>query len=247
MAVAALAVLITGVVALVKGTPTWLRLKSRKAAATVTAVAAAAFLVTGGISAASSSMGSRTQADAAHFGDAGVEQVDDTSEVSASSSKPTKTATPTPTPTPTPVTTVAEDVVTEAVAYETATVEDGAMPAGQSRVTTAGQPGQRTLTYKVTLVDGKEIARELVSDVVTVPPVTEVTSVGTYVAPPPPPAAPSGCDSNYVDACVPVASDVDCAGGSGNGPAYFDGVAKVVGVDIYELDRDGDGYACEPW
>ena len=53
------------------------------------------------------------------------------------------------------------------------------------------------------------------------------------------------CDDNYSGACVPVASDVDCAGGSGNGPEYVAGPVYVVGSDIYELDRDGDGVACE--
>jgi hypothetical protein len=38
---------------------------------------------------------------------------------------------------------------------------------------------------------------------------------------------------------------VDCGGGSGDGPAYFWGTAKVVGTDIYDLDRDGDGIACD--
>jgi hypothetical protein len=55
----------------------------------------------------------------------------------------------------------------------------------------------------------------------------------------------SNCDSNYIWACVPIASDVDCAGGSGNGPAYVSGPVKVVGSDIYDLDRDGDGIGCE--
>lgn len=59
------------------------------------------------------------------------------------------------------------------------------------------------------------------------------------------PAAPSGCDPNYAGPCVPVASDVDCAGGSGNGPAYVRGPVTVVGSDIYGLDRDGDGVGCE--
>ena len=54
-----------------------------------------------------------------------------------------------------------------------------------------------------------------------------------------------GCDPNYAGACVPIASDVDCAGGSGNGPAYVTGPVRVVGVDIYDLDRDGDGIGCE--
>lgn len=60
-----------------------------------------------------------------------------------------------------------------------------------------------------------------------------------------PAAAPAGCDPNYSGACVPIASDVDCAGGNGNGPAYVTGPATVVGSDIYHLDGDGDGTACD--
>ena len=55
---------------------------------------------------------------------------------------------------------------------------------------------------------------------------------------------PSRCDPNY-SGCVPIASDVDCKGGSGNGPAYVAGPVRVTGDDIYDLDRDGDGVACE--
>jgi hypothetical protein len=55
----------------------------------------------------------------------------------------------------------------------------------------------------------------------------------------------SSCDPNYSGACVPIASDVDCAGGSGNGPAYVSGPVTVVGNDIYGLDRDGNGTGCE--
>jgi hypothetical protein len=55
----------------------------------------------------------------------------------------------------------------------------------------------------------------------------------------------SECDPNYSDPCVPVASDVDCAGGSGNGPEYVEGPVTVDGDDIYELDRDGNGTGCE--
>lgn len=62
----------------------------------------------------------------------------------------------------------------------------------------------------------------------------------------PAPQAPgSSCDPNYSGACVPIASDVDCAGGSGNGPAYVSGPVRVVGNDIYGLDRDGDGVGCD--
>jgi hypothetical protein len=63
----------------------------------------------------------------------------------------------------------------------------------------------------------------------------------------PPPAAPvaPACDPNY-SGCVPIASDVDCAGGSGNGPAYVKGPVRVIGSDIYGLDgKDNDGIGCE--
>lgn len=60
----------------------------------------------------------------------------------------------------------------------------------------------------------------------------------------PVPASSQECDPNY-DPCVPIASDVDCAGGSGNGPAYVRGPVTVIGTDIYGLDRDGDGIGCE--
>jgi hypothetical protein len=58
-------------------------------------------------------------------------------------------------------------------------------------------------------------------------------------------ASASECDPNYAGACLdPYASDYDCAGGSGNGPAYT-GPVTVVGSDHYGLDADGDGYGCE--
>jgi hypothetical protein len=82
--------------------------------------------------------------------------------------------------------------------------------------------------------------------VVPVPVVPVVTPTQEAPAPPPPPpAAPSGCDPNY-SGCVPIASDVDCAGGSGNGPAYTSGPVTVIGTDIYGLDgKDNDGIGCE--
>lgn len=60
----------------------------------------------------------------------------------------------------------------------------------------------------------------------------------------PPPVTTSQCDPNY-SGCVPIASDVDCAGGNGNGPAYVKGPVRVIGRDIYKLDGDGDGIGCE--
>ena len=61
------------------------------------------------------------------------------------------------------------------------------------------------------------------------------------------PAAAGGCHPSYSGACVPAGvSDVDCAGGSGDGPAYVSTKRfSVAGPDVYRLDSDGDGVACE--
>lgn len=79
----------------------------------------------------------------------------------------------------------------------------------------------------------------------TTPPPSTVPPTVATAPPPPPTVAPAGnCDPNY-SGCVPIASDVDCAGGSGNGPAYVDGPVQIIGSDIYDLDRDNDGLGCE--
>jgi hypothetical protein len=68
--------------------------------------------------------------------------------------------------------------------------------------------------------------------------------------PPPQPAPatskpePSGdCVAGY-SPCLSPASDYDCEGGSGDGPAYT-GTVQVSGSDPYGLDADGDGVGCE--
>ncbi len=90
--------------------------------------------------------------------------------------------------------------------------------------------------------------------VATLPPTTAATAASTAATDPPPPDSlpypgpgpeQPGCDPNYTGDCVPIASDVDCAGGRGNGPEYVAGPVEVIGADIYGLDRDGDGVGCE--
>jgi len=52
------------------------------------------------------------------------------------------------------------------------------------------------------------------------------------------------CHPSY-SGCLKInASDYDCAGGSGNGP-YYTGKVRVIGPDVFGLDRDGDGWGCE--
>ena len=72
-------------------------------------------------------------------------------------------------------------------------------------------------------------------------------------APPPPVVAQAtvatpaaGCSPHY-SPCVPIAFDVDCAGGPGDGPAYVSGPIYVIdGQDPYGLDgNDNNGIGCE--
>jgi hypothetical protein len=64
-------------------------------------------------------------------------------------------------------------------------------------------------------------------------------------APQPTVGSPGGCNPNYTP-CVPNDPvDVDCAGGSGDGPSYVRGPVRVIGTDVYGLDRDGDGIGCD--
>lgn len=138
------------------------------------------------------------------------------------------------------------DVKVEPIPFTEETKEDGTLAKGATKVTQEGVNGERTITYEITTVGGKEVNRKETKNEITTQPVSKITTIGTYVAPvvaKPKPA--SNCDPNYSGACVPIASDVDCAGGSGNGPAYVSGPVYVTGTDIYGLDRDGDGVGCE--
>ena len=72
---------------------------------------------------------------------------------------------------------------------------------GTTRVQTEGADGLREDTYRVTLIDGEEVERELISEEVVREPTTRVVLVGTKVPPPPPSSstttrtAPSGVPS----------------------------------------------------
>ena len=77
-----------------------------------------------------------------------------------------------------------------------------------------------------------------VAPATTEAPTTTAAST-TTVAPTPTQAQPlpsSGrCHPSYAP-CVPVAEDVDCAGGEGDGPEFVEGPITITGADVYGLD-----------
>jgi resuscitation-promoting factor RpfB len=68
-------------------------------------------------------------------------------------------------------------------------------------------------------------------------------AVSLATAKPAPQPSNNNCTPGY-SPCLPPASDYDCAGGSGDGPAYT-GFVRVTGSDPYGLDSDNDGFGCE--
>lgn len=133
--------------------------------------------------------------------------------------------------------------IRQRIGFSRQTIESSSLDKGETEVQQVGRPGVRVRVVQLTLRNGVEVDRELLKIFMAREPVEHVTVVGTRVQSNPEPT--TNCDSNYTGACVPVASDVDCGGGSGDGPEYVYGPVRVVGADIYDLDRDGDGIACD--
>ncbi|GAA1374618.1 transglycosylase family protein [Luteococcus sanguinis] len=70
---------------------------------------------------------------------------------------------------------------TSTIEHESKEVTSSSLAKGTEKLTTKGVDGTTTKTYTVTLVDGKQTSKKLVSTKVTTQPVTEVTTVGTKV------------------------------------------------------------------
>ena len=77
-----------------------------------------------------------------------------------------------------------DETTTEAVPFETEYVEDDTLPAGETKVQTEGEEGVKTIVHKVTLKDGTEFGRELMSEDITKDPVNRVILKGTKAAEP---------------------------------------------------------------
>ncbi|MCJ1675196.1 G5 domain-containing protein [Rathayibacter sp. VKM Ac-2929] len=241
LVVIALVVLVTAAYGVLLRRPTWLGLPRRRRSSAYAGTAAMLALIVGLSAFGSTAAPAPTDDPAVASGP----------ESSASpAAAPTRTATPapTPTPTPTPIVVVTTETVTETapIARSSRTEDDPSAAQGTSTVV-AGVDGVLTRTFEVVKHDGVEVSRAQLSEAVTTAAVDDVTRVGTLTPAPAPvaAAADAGCHPSYAGECVPIASDGDCAAGSGNGPVYIQGPVTVVGPDEYDLDRDGDGIACD--
>ena len=72
-----------------------------------------------------------------------------------------------------------EITTTEEIPYPSRTENNAALPEGTRNVKQAGVNGEKTITWDITLTDGKETARTKKSEKVTKEPVEEIIEVGT--------------------------------------------------------------------
>ncbi|MDQ5860800.1 MAG: transglycosylase family protein [Actinomycetota bacterium] len=72
---------------------------------------------------------------------------------------------------------------TEDVAFDSMTTESAELLKGEKEVTQAGVAGKVDKSFKLVMVDGREASRTLVSENVSVQPVTEKVTVGTKAKP----------------------------------------------------------------
>ena len=85
---------------------------------------------------------------------------------------------------PTPRIETKEETKTDDVVFQIDTKNDSTIEKGQTKVQQEGKNGTKETKYKITYVYGKETAREVISETVTVQPVSKIVLNGTKVATP---------------------------------------------------------------
>jgi hypothetical protein len=127
----------------------------------------------------------------------------------------------------------------EPAATVTITATPGAVPQNQLDALAARESAldqrEAQLDQREAGLDSREAALAEQEQALEAPPAPEPNAVA--------PEPANECHPSY-DPCVPIASDLDCEGGSGNGPVYT-GRVLVIGPDEYGLDDNGDGIGCE--
>jgi uncharacterized protein YabE (DUF348 family) len=126
-----------------------------------------------------------------------------------------------------------ELVFTEKEAVAFATEENGVydIAEGEQKVIQEGVAGEKTLTYKVVYVGGKETAKELLAETVTKEPVSAIVQIGIK-KPENIVSTPDG-DLKFVESMILNATAYTPAEGGGNGRTYTGMQAQygIVAVD----------------
>lgn len=136
---------------------------------------------------------------------------------------------------------------TEKISYGTEEKYSDSMEKGSREVSQQGVDGEKTVTYKVKYIDGKEDSREKIKEEVTKEPVKEIVTVGTKTS-----GGDSGSDDsdsgNNSGNNSDNSSDNGSSGGSGGGSdtdndsGSSGGRTEVSRQDMPDCDGSGHGY-----
>lgn len=136
---------------------------------------------------------------------------------------------------------------TEKISYGTEEKYSDSMEKGSRKVSQQGVDGEKTVTYKVKYIDGKEDSREKIKEEVTKEPVKEIVTVGTKTS-----GGDSGSDDsdsgNNSGNNSDNSSDNGSSGGSGGGSdtdndsGSSGGRTEVSRQDMPDCDGSGHGY-----
>ncbi len=104
--------------------------------------------------------------------------------------------------------------VTQTIPFSKTTVNDSTLEQGKTSIKTTGVNGVKTLTYEITLTNGTQTDKKLIKEETTTQPISEVTAIGTYVAPRPVLNCPNGTYTNSAgnEVCSPYSSPSAPAG-----------------------------------
>lgn len=120
-----------------------------------------------------------------------------------------------------------------AIPYKLTTTKDSSLPKGETKITQTGVDGEKTLKYEIQIKDGVEVSRKLISETVTVQPVTEIKNIGTKSTVPV--AAPNGTYKNvdgndiprpYQAPSAPAGASAQCRDGSYSFSAHRQGTCS---------------------
>jgi hypothetical protein len=115
---------------------------------------------------------------------------------------------------------IKEEKVTEDIPFESQSKDDSTLAKGTTKVQQEGVVGKKEKNYKVTYQDGKEVKRELTSEVVMAQPIPKITLNGTYVyVAPTTNSGYTNVDGNYVQSptyapSAPAGATAKCGDGS---------------------------------
>lgn len=129
----------------------------------------------------------------------------------------------------------------EPVPFDTTTTYDGTLPKDTIVVRVDGADGKKLVKTQVKSKDGVVISRELISEEITVPPVTKIVAIGTKFVPVKPQPQGNNCSPDYTPCIKNNGGDLGC---KDIGTQVH---VLTIGQDPYGLDRDDDGIGCDDY